>query len=77
MKAIQVTFDEDLLASLDSDGRVQREGRCAVLRALASEYLARRRRAAIAEQYRNAYSRTDSLDAPFVGWEEQGEWPSP
>jgi hypothetical protein len=32
MKAIQVMFDKDMLARLDADEAVQREGRSAVLR---------------------------------------------
>lgn len=76
MKAVQITFDEELLAALDEDRRVQAEGRSAVLRALASEYLARRRREEIAEQYRAAYADGDGLGEELAGWEEQGEWPS-
>jgi metal-responsive CopG/Arc/MetJ family transcriptional regulator len=75
MKAIQVTFDEQLLSELDESEEVKRDGRSAVLRRAVQEYLRRRRRRSIAEQYHRAYAGTNSLDAELEGWEEQGEWP--
>ena len=48
MKAIQITFDEDLLEELDRDPEVRREGRSVVLRRAAFDYLRRKRRSAIA-----------------------------
>ena len=39
MKAIQVMFDEDLLAQLDADEDVKKKGRSAVLREAATAYL--------------------------------------
>ncbi len=39
MKAIQVTCDDHLLARLDRDGKVQRDGRSAVLTRAADLYL--------------------------------------
>jgi len=47
MKAIQVTLDDDLLARLDRDEEVQRDGRSAVLRRAAELYLRKRRASAI------------------------------
>lgn len=52
MKAIQVMFDEKLLARLDAADEVQREGRPAVLRKAAEVFLRDRRRRSIAEGYR-------------------------
>lgn len=75
MKAIQVTFDEDLLARFDAQEEVQEKGRSAVLRVAASEYLERLRRQKIASQYQQAYGDRDGLGEEFEGWEEQGEWP--
>lgn len=75
MKAIQVTFDEQLLSELDESEEVKRDGRSAVLRRAVQEYLRRRRRRSITEQYRRAYAGTKRLDAELEGWEEQGEWP--
>lgn len=75
MKAVQVMLDEGLLKRLDSDPEVRRAGRSAVLRRAAEEYLARGRRAAIAEGYRRAYGDAGGLGEEFAGWEEQGEWP--
>ncbi len=75
MKAIQVMFDETLLAQLDAEDEVRRDGRSAVLRRAAAEYLQRHRKAAIAAQYRKAYGEQQGLGAEFSGWEEQGQWP--
>jgi metal-responsive CopG/Arc/MetJ family transcriptional regulator len=75
MKAIQVTLDEELLARLDADEEVVRDGRSAVLRRAANEYLRRRRRRAIAEQYAEAYGSTPGLGVDFEGWEDEGAWP--
>jgi len=68
-------IDDDLLAALDATDEVQAEGRSAVLRRAASEYLARRRSKAIREQYRQAYGKSGGLGDEFSGWEEQGVWP--
>jgi metal-responsive CopG/Arc/MetJ family transcriptional regulator len=76
MKAIQITLDEALLARLDADEEVRRDGRSAVLRRAADQYLRRRRQRAIAEQYRNAYGAgSDGLGKDFEGWENEGAWP--
>ena len=77
MKAIQITLDEALLARLDADEEVRRDGRSAVLRRAADEYLRRRRRRAIAEQYARAYGRSPGLGAEFTGWQDEGAWPGP
>ncbi len=74
MKAIQVMLDEDLVARLDESAEVRAEGRSAVLRRAAVEYLDRRRREAIADQYRKAYSGAAGLGDEFAGWEDQGSW---
>jgi len=74
MKAIQVVLDEDLLAKLDASEEVKAEGRSAVLRRAAAEYLARRRREEIADQYRKAYSGSPGLGEEYQGWEDQGSW---
>jgi len=75
MKAIQVMFDEELVARLDASEEVRAEGRSAVLRRAAAEYLDRRRREAITEQYRKAYAGGVGLGDEFEGWEDQGSWP--
>ena len=51
MKAIQITFEEDLLNDLDADDKVKAIGRSALLRQLAREYLRRERERRIDEQY--------------------------
>ena len=77
MKAIQITMDEALLRRLDETEEVQREGRSAVLRRAAAEYLERRRAARIRERYEKAYGSEGERDlgGEFEGWEEQGSWP--
>ena len=75
MKAIQVTFDEKLLARLDATEEARRDGRSAVLRRAAAEYLRRRRRDEIAERYQQAYGEEPGLGEEFEGWEDEGEWP--
>jgi metal-responsive CopG/Arc/MetJ family transcriptional regulator len=75
MKAIQVTLDERLLARLDADEEVQRDGRSAVLRRAADEYLRRRRRRSIAQQYAKAYGAQGDLGEEFTGWASEGAWP--
>jgi len=75
MKAIQITLDETLLARLDADEEVRRDGRSAVLRRAADQYLRRRRKRAIAEQYARAYASDAGLGDEFSGWETEGAWP--
>lgn len=68
-------FDEKLLALLDEDEEVRRDGRSAVVRRAAAHYLRQKHRAAIAEQYRRAYGGEDDPLADFAGWEDEGAWP--
>ena len=76
MKAIQVMFGEALLARLDHCDEVRRDGRSAVLRRAAAEFLRRREQAAIAAQYRTAYAGVADLERELAGWDEQGSWPA-
>jgi metal-responsive CopG/Arc/MetJ family transcriptional regulator len=75
MKAIQVTLDDALLARLDADEEVRRDGRSAVLRRAADEYLRKRRKRAIADQYAKAYGAAGNIGPDFSGWEGEGVWP--
>ena len=75
MKAIQVMFDETLLARLDASEEVRREGRSAVLRRAVAEFLQRRQRQMIADQYREAYAAGFDADEELSGWSEEGSWP--
>ena len=75
MKPVQISFDEELLEELDRSDEVKREGRSAVLRRAVKEYLDRRRRRSIADQYRRAYDKDRGLGAEYDGWEDEGEWP--
>ena len=73
MKAIQITLDERLLARLDADEEVKRDGRSAVMRRAVFDYLRRKRRSAVAEAYRRAYGRRK--DAELELWADEGAWP--
>jgi len=75
MKAIQVMIDEALLASLDADDEVKRDGRSAVLRRALREYLLRRRSNRIAEAYRRGYAKEKGLGTELAGWPDEGAWP--
>jgi metal-responsive CopG/Arc/MetJ family transcriptional regulator len=75
MKAIQITLDDALLARLDADVEVQRDGRSAVIRRAADEYLRRRRKRAIADQYARGYGSARGLGEELSGWEDEGAWP--
>ena len=77
MKAIQITIDEKLLRRFDADEQVQRLGRSAVLRQVAAEYVERRRRQAVAAQYRRAYAgAAGGLAVELEAWEGEDAWPS-
>jgi metal-responsive CopG/Arc/MetJ family transcriptional regulator len=73
MKPIQVTFDERLLKQLDADPEVKRHGRSLVLRKAAYDYLRRKRRSEIAEEYRKAYGKKGAPE--LDGWADEGVWP--
>jgi metal-responsive CopG/Arc/MetJ family transcriptional regulator len=76
MKAVQIMFDEELLAELDETADVRERGRSAVLRELTSDFLRQRREREIDEQYERAYKGVEEpLGSGFEGWEEEGVWP--
>ncbi|HEX7183858.1 MAG TPA: hypothetical protein VF756_18660 [Thermoanaerobaculia bacterium] len=76
MKAIQIMFDEDLLAELDETSDVREKGRSAVLRQITSDFLRQRREHEIDAQYERAYAGVkDLLGKDFEGWDEEGVWP--
>lgn len=76
MKAIQIMFDEDLLAELDETSEVREKGRSAVLRQLTNDFLRQRREREIDAQYERAYAGVeDPLGKEFEGWEKEGVWP--
>jgi metal-responsive CopG/Arc/MetJ family transcriptional regulator len=77
MRSIQITFDETLLERLDATEEVRRDGRSAVLRRAAAEYLRRRQTETIAEGYRRAYGEDSGLGDEFDGWAEQAAWSKP
>ena len=72
MRPIQITFDERLLAELDADPEVRRDGRSAVLRRAAFQYLRRKQRTSIAADYAKAYGKGAD---DFADWASEGTWP--
>lgn len=74
MKAIQITVDDALLARVDADAEVRRDGRSAVFRRAVDEYLRRRRKRAIADEYAKGYA-AGGLGTEFHGWEREAVWP--
>lgn len=70
-------MDEHLLARLDADEEVRRDGRSAVLRRAAELYLRQRRSRAIASAYERAYGRKPGLGTEFEAWDREGSWPEP
>lgn len=75
MRAVQIVFDEELLARLDATEEVKKHGRSEVLRRAAAEYLGRLRRKKIAAQYERAHGDGKGSSLEFEGWEEEGTWP--
>ena len=75
MKPVQVMFDEGLLERLDASEEVRRQGRSAVLRRAAAEFLQRRQQQMIAEQYRKAYPTPAVGSGELAGWSDEGSWP--
>ena len=69
-------MDEELLAKLDRDEETLRDGRSAVLRRAAVEYLKRRKHREIATSYQRAYATKPGLGREFKGWEDEGQWPN-
>jgi len=74
MKAIQVTFDEALLARLDRHPMVRERGRSAVLREAASGFLRRAETEEIDRKYREGYADAAELDDELIEWADQGVW---
>ena len=66
MKAIQVSFDENLLARLDEDPEVKKLGRSEVMRRAVASYLRRRRNDAIRDAYQRAYVGPDMFETYFL-----------
>ena len=74
MKAIQITVDERLLRSLDSDSETRRHGRSAVIRSALAQYLKAKRAAEIDEAIRRGYAKAPR-DQELEGWPGEGTWP--
>ena len=75
MKAVQITFDEELLRRLSESDESREHGRSEVVRRAVREYLERQERLRIAEQYRKAYAHRDALEKELEGWSEESVWP--
>ena len=78
MKTVQINLDDALLAELDADDEVQRDGRDAVLgRAARAWLVGRRHEDMVTAVYTAGYRRAplEPLGPEFGGWEAQGVWP--
>ena len=82
MRAIQVTFDETLLARLDRHPMVRERGRSAVLREAAADLLKRKEAEEVDRRYREGYAELALGDCglgeragELQGWAAQGVWP--
>ena len=75
MKAIQVTFDEALLARLDRHALVRERSRSAVLREAASAFLKRKEAEEIDRKYREGYADACGLHRELGEWAAQAVWP--
>lgn len=73
MKTIRVTLGDRLLALLDADEEIQRDGRSAVLARAAFEYLRLRKRDELAQAYEQTFAHEGSID--LDGGVEPGGWP--
>lgn len=74
MKAIQVTFDEALLARLDRHALARERSRSAVLREAAAAFLKRAEADEIDRKYREGYADAAGLDCELKEWAAQGVW---
>ena len=74
MKAIQVTFDEELLEQLDERPEVREQGRSRILREMTAAYLAEKRSEDIAREYRDGYTKYPQTDEE-IEWAGHGVWP--
>jgi len=70
MKAIKVTFDEELLERLDRFSTAEEQSRSAVLREAVADYLACKEAEEIARRYQAGYRAAPP--AEFEGWADEG-----
>ena len=69
-------MDDNILNDFDKDDDVRKQGRSAIFRKLASEYLRLKREKKITAFYTEAYgSPSDGLGPEYEGWEDEGAWP--
>lgn len=76
MKAVQVVFEEDILAQLDQTEEVRTVGRSAVIRRITEEFLANRRNSEIAAAYQRGYAESKGLGEEWKNWEDEAPWPT-
>jgi metal-responsive CopG/Arc/MetJ family transcriptional regulator len=77
MRAIQVTFDRELLRRIDALPEVRKAGRSAFLRRIAAAYLRARRNQEIREAYRRGYGAHPVAPGEFEVDPETIAWPEP
>ena len=77
MKTVQMTLDEDLVASVDRVARKQGKSRSAFTREALREALARVRARALEERHRAGYAGKPVRRGEFSRWEAEQVWPEP
>jgi predicted transcriptional regulator len=75
MKKIRITVDDELLRQLDATEEVARDGRSALFRRAAAEYLRQRREVEIDAQYAKAYGALPPQPGEFDVGHDKRAWP--
>ena len=77
MKTVQMTLDEDLVASVDRVARRLGKSRSAFTREALREALARLRARSLEEKHRAGYAGKPVRRGEFSPWEAEQVWPEP
>ena len=77
MKTVQMTLDDDLVASVDRVARKLGKSRSAFTREALREALARVRARTLEEKHRAGYEGKPARRGEFSTWEAEQIWPEP
>ena len=77
MKTVQMTLDEDLVASVDRVARKLGKSRSAFTREALRDALARVRARTLEEKHRTGYATKPVRRGEFSRWEAEQIWPEP
>lgn len=76
MRTVQMTMDEELLASVDEAAKKLKTTRSGFTRQALREALDRLASRRLEEKHRQGYERHPVAKGEFDVWEEEQEWPS-